>query len=384
MLTLGDIDFSHKTVLIREDFNVPIKDGVVQDTARVDATLGTIRAVLERADRVILVSHLGRPTEGEFDEAFSLKPVATLLADRLGEDVTLANDWHHSIPEGNRVVLLENIRFNQGENANDENFAKSLADLADVVVFDAFATAHRAQASTEGVIRYAKQACMGLLLQREVEALQQAWESPKRPVAAIVGGAKISTKLALLGELSQKVDWLIPGGGIANTLLLAKGIAVGKSLVEETMLEDAKAFLASAGDKCLLPVDVVVSDKISNDAIATCKSLDALEATDMILDIGPKTIARYRAKLAECATVIWNGPVGVFEYEPFQAGTKELALAIARSDAYSLAGGGDTLSALKMFGLSDKMSYVSTGGGALLSYLEGEELPAIRALRDKG
>lgn len=383
MLKLKDVDLKGKRVLIREDFNVPLKDGQIQDDARIQSGLETIQyALAQGASRVIIVSHLGRPKEGEFDKSASLRPVADRLSQLLDDTVDLIYNWQDDFSSDAKVILLENIRFYPGEKVNDVKLSKELAQLADVVVFDAFATSHRAQASTEGIIRQAPVACMGLLMEREITALERAWQQPETPVLAVVGGAKISTKLELLKELSKRVDVLIPGGGIANTLLKAAGFEIGESLFEPDLLRSAESLLASADCEILLPTDVVVATELSEDAdVRTCQ-MSAVNATDKIFDIGPNTAKHYAEKIIQAKTIIWNGPVGVFEFKPFAEGTQQVAQAIADAEGYSLAGGGDTLSALKQFGLLSKISYVSTGGGALLTYLEGKDLPALKALGD--
>lgn len=379
---MEDIELAGQRVLIREDLNVPVKDGRVTSDARIRAALPTIRRALDAGARVMLMSHLGRPTEGEFAPEFSLQPVADHLASLLGCTVTLVSDWRDgvTVAEG-EVVLLENVRFNPGEKKNDEALSQAYAALCDVFVMDAFGTAHRAQASTHGVARFAPRACAGPLLAAELDALAKALAEPARPMVAIVGGAKVSTKLEVLDALSQKVDQLIVGGGIANTFLAAAGKPVGKSLCEHDLLDEARRIAAST--TIPLPTDVVTAPEFAEDAPATTCSADAVADDAMILDVGPDSAAAMAAILRDAGTILWNGPVGVFEFDSFAGGTEALARAIADSPAFSLAGGGDTLAAIDKFAIADKVSYISTGGGAFLEYVEGKELPAVAVLEER-
>lgn len=385
-LTLSDIDPRGRRVLVRVDFNVPLQAGAVADDTRIRATLPTIRQLQKAKASVILMSHLGRPREGEFDEQFSLRPVAAHLGNLLGEPVELIAEWLDGVEvKPGQVVMLENVRFRKGEKANDDDLARKMARLCDIYVNDAFATAHRAQASTYGVAKYAPLACAGPLLVGEVEALSRALDHPERPLVGIVGGAKVSTKLAALEQLLSKVDHLIVGGGIANTFLKAAGLGIGRSLHEAELVPKAGEILAQAaalGKTIPLPIDVVCAAEFSAEAEAKVKSVAAIAAEDLIMDIGPRTIDEYRGVLAGAATIVWNGPLGVFEFEAFSRGTRALAEAIAASKAFSIAGGGDTLAALSRFQLADGISYVSTGGGAFLEFLEGRILPAIDMLEE--
>ena len=387
VIKMSDVDLSGKRVLIREDLNVPIADGVVTSDARIRAALPTVRAALEANAAVMLVSHLGRPTEGQPDDKFSLQPVADHLGRLLGREVPLIKDWIDGVDVApGDVVLLENVRFLEGEKKCDEALARKMAALCDVFVMDAFGTAHRAQASTYGVAEHAPVACAGPLLVTELDALAKALDNPARPFVAIVGGSKVSTKLTVLGALADVVDCLIVGGGIANTFIAADGHAVGKSLYEADMLDTARALAANSDDRAEIPVpsDVVCADEFSADATATTKAVDAVAADDMILDIGPETAARFAAILKDAGTIIWNGPVGVFEFDAFGDGTKVIADAIAASDAFSVAGGGDTLAAIDKYGVRDGISYISTGGGAFLEFVEGKTLPAVAMLEKRG
>ena len=380
MLELSDLALDGKRVMIRLDLNVPIKDGKVVSDTRIRATLPTIRLALEKGGAVILLSHLGRPVEGEFDNQFSLAPVAECLTELLGQQVRLVSDWLNGVDvTPGTIVLCENVRFNKGEKANDEDLAKKIAGLCDVFVMDAFGTAHRAQASTHGVVKYAPIACAGPLLVGELNALGQVMRSPARPVVAIVGGSKVSTKLTVLKTLATQVDQLIVGGGIANTFIAAAGYEVGESLFEADLVAEAKAIM-SGGVEIPLPEDVVVSSEVSDSAPSQIRPIDAVESDEMILDIGPKTAGRYAQVLMDAGTIVWNGPVGVFEIDQFGAGTERVARAVAESSAFSIAGGGDTLAALEKYGVTDRVSYISTGGGAFLEYLEGKTLPAVAAL----
>jgi phosphoglycerate kinase len=381
---MEDLDLDGKRVLIREDLNVPLKDGKVASDARIRACLPTIRMALDRGAAVILMSHLGRPVEGEFSEAFSLAPVGAHLAGLLGREVRLVRDWIDGVETApGEVVLCENVRFNVGEKGDDEALARKMAALCDIYVMDAFGTAHRAQASTHGVGWLAPVACAGPLLVAELEALTRALDHPARPLVAIVGGSKVSTKLAVLDTLATKVDQLIVGGGIANNFLAAMGCPVGKSLYEPELVDDARALIDKArtrGGDIPIPEDVRVAKEFSESATAVVKAAAEVAEDDMILDVGPRTAARYGDLLRSAGTILWNGPVGVFEFDAFAEGTRALAEAIADSQAFSIAGGGDTLAALDKFGIADRVSYVSTGGGAFLEFLEGKTLPAVAML----
>jgi phosphoglycerate kinase len=387
VIKMSDIDLSGKRVLIREDLNVPVADGVVTSDARIRAALPTIKAALDANAAVMVVSHLGRPTEGQPEEKFSMQPVADHLGQLLGRDVPLAKDWIDGVDvEPGNLVLLENVRFLEGEKKCDAALAKKMAALCDVFVMDAFGTAHRAQASTYGVGEYAPVACAGPLLAAELDALAKALDNPARPFVAIVGGSKVSTKLTVLDALADKVDTLIVGGGIANTFIAAAGNNVGKSLHEADMLGTARE-LAASGDgraEIPMPVDVVCADAFSAEANAVTRNVDAVEDGEMILDIGPATAAGFAEILKGAGTIIWNGPVGVFEFDRFGDGTRVLAEAIAASDAFSVAGGGDTLAAIDKYAVRDGISYISTGGGAFLEFVEGKQLPAVEMLERRG
>ncbi|WP_136247054.1 phosphoglycerate kinase [Halomonas borealis] len=378
---MTDLDLDGKRVLIREDLNVPVKHGQVTSDARLRAALPTIQAALEAGAQVMLMSHLGRPTEGEPATEFSLAPVADHLGGLLGCPVRLAKDYLTEAPAfaAGEVVLLENVRFNRGEKQDDEALAKAYAALCDVYVMDAFGTAHRAQASTHGVARFAPAACAGPLLAQELEALEQALATPKRPMAAIVGGSKVSTKLEVLNALSEKCDRIIVGGGIANTFIAAAGYNVGKSLHEADLVDVARTLMDKV--EIPLPSDVVVATEFSDSATAEVKPVDQVNDDEMILDIGPETAARLGEQLKAAGTILWNGPVGVFEIDQFGHGTEALSHAIAESEAFSIAGGGDTLAAIDKYGIEDRVSYISTGGGAFLEYVEGKALPAVVALQ---
>lgn len=388
VLRMTDLDLRGKRVLIREDLNVPVKEGRITSEQRIKAALPTLRLALEMGAAVMVTSHLGRPTEGVWSEADSLAPVAARLTELLGMAVPLKRDWLDGVDvQPGQLVLLENCRMNIGEAADDAGLSQKMADLCDVYVMDAFGTAHRAQASTHGAIRAAKIACGGPLLMAELDALAKALEAPQRPLLAIVAGSKVSTKLELLANLVGKVDQLIVGGGIANTFMAAVGLPVGKSLYEPDLLDTAKAILADAktrGAEIPIPADVVVAKAFSAEAVATVKAVTDVAADDLILDIGPETAARYAALIEQAGTVVWNGPVGVFEFDAFAKGTEVLARAIARSKAFSIAGGGDTLAAVDKFGIEADVSYISTGGGAFLEFLEGKALPAVSALQARG
>ena len=383
-LRMEDLDLAGKRVMIREDLNVPVSDGRVTSDARIRASIPTIRMAIEKGAAVLLLSHLGRPVEGEANPEFSLQPVADRLGELLGCDVRLEKEWLGGVDvEPGQVVLCENVRFNAGEKGNDEELARAMAALCDVFVMDAFGTAHRAQASTEGVTRFAPRACAGLLLSRELDALRKGLEHPERPMLAIVGGSKVSTKLTVLDTLLDKVDELIVGGGIANTFIAASGYNVGKSLYEPDLIHEAQRLIQKAHDKggsIPIPQDVVVADTFSADARATVRKVDQVGHDEMILDIGPLTAMAYSEIISGVGTIIWNGPVGVFEFKRFAAGTRAIAEAIERSSAYSIAGGGDTLAAIDQFGVRDDISYISTGGGAFLEFVEGKPLPAVVAL----
>lgn len=386
IIRMSDLDLAGKRVLIREDLNVPIDaDGAITSDQRITAALPTLRLALEKGAAVMVMSHRGRPTEGEWSEADSLAPVAARLSELLGVDVPLIKDWLDGVDVApGQLVLLENCRMNVGEKANDEALAKRYAALCDVFVMDAFGTAHRAQASTHGVIGQARVAAGGPLLMAELDALGKALHEPARPLVAIVAGSKVSTKLELLSSLVSRVDQLIVGGGIANTFIAAMGHGVGKSLVEMDLLDTARKIIKDAkarGADIPLPSDVVVAPAFAEDAPATVKAVDAVGADDMILDIGPDTAARYAQMIAKAGTVVWNGPVGVFEFDAFSQGTQVLAKAIADSQAFSIAGGGDTLAAVEKYGIGERIDYISTGGGAFLEFLEGKELPAVTALQ---
>ena len=385
LLRMADLDLAGKRVLIREDLNVPVKDGRITSEQRITAALPTIRLALEKGAAVMVTSHLGRPTEGVWTQEDSLAPVAARLSELLGRDVPLIKDWTDGVQvQPGQLVLLENCRMNVGEKADDETLSKKYAALCDVFVMDAFGTAHRAQASTHGAIRFAKVACGGPLLMAELDALAKALLAPARPLIAIVAGSKVSTKLELLSALVSKVDQLIVGGGIANTFIAAMGHPVGKSLCENDLLDTARQIIADAkarGADIPIPTDVVVAAAFAADAPATVKRVQDVAPEDMILDIGPDTAARYAAMIKDAGTVIWNGPVGVFEFDAFGKGTQTLARAIAESDAFSIAGGGDTLAAVDKYGVEAGISYISTGGGAFLEFCEGKELPAVTALK---
>ena len=383
---LKDIDVAGKTVLIRVDMNVPLNDGVITDDTRIRASLPSIEYCLERGAGVVLMVHLGRPKEGILKPEDNVLPIAKRLSELLDQNIEIADNWRDvkPTPKAGQVVMLQNVRVNVGEKANDPELGQAYAALCDVFVFDAFGAAHRAQASTHAVAQFAPVACAGLLLSAELDALSLAIEHPKPPVVAIVGGSKVSTKLTILESLSQKVDQLIVGGGIANTFLMAKGHNVGKSLAEADLVEEAKKIIASIeakGGSVPLPTDVVVATSFSTDAEAIIKDISEVGDDDMILDIGPNSQKVLADIIAGAGTVVWNGPVGVFEFDQFASGSKALAEAIANSDAFSIAGGGDTLAAIAKFGVTEQISYISTGGGAFLEFLEGKELPAVAVLQ---
>ena len=385
VLELTGLELAGKRVLIRQDLNVPVKDGVVTSDQRILASLPTIRHCIDAGARLMIMSHLGRPEEGVAEARFSLQPVASYLAAALGKEVPLLDDYLQQQPDlqNGDVVLLENVRFNVGEKANDETLARQYAELCDIFVMDAFGTAHRAQASTHGVGQYAPTACAGPLLAGELDALGKALNHPAKPVVAIVGGSKVSTKLTVLESLSGIVDQLIPGGGIANTFIAAAGYNVGKSLVETDLIPEAKRLVEQArlqGRDIPIPTDVVCGKEFSETAAAVIKTVDQVEDDDMIFDIGPQTAAHFATILQQAATIVWNGPVGVFEFDQFAEGTRVVAQAIAASPAFSIAGGGDTLAAVDKYGISQQVSYISTGGGAFLEFLEGKQLPAVAML----
>ena len=382
VIKMKELELADKRVLIREDLNVPVKNGKVTSDARIRAALPTIKLALEAGAKVMVMSHLGRPTEGQYEEEYSLQPVATHLSGLLGQDVPLMKDWLDGVEvAAGQLVLLENVRFNAGEKKDDDVLAQKMAALCDVFVMDAFGTAHRAQASTHGVAKFAPVACAGPLLATELEALEKALANPARPMAAIVGGSKVSTKLTVLESLSDKVDQLIVGGGIANTFLAAAGFPIGKSLYEEDLIPQAKALMEKTSIP--LPEDVVVATAFASDAEATVKEAKDVGPDDMILDIGPKASAAFAALLESSQTIIWNGPVGVFEFDQFGSGTKALAMAIAKSEGFSIAGGGDTLAAVDKYDITDHVSYISTGGGAFLEFVEGKVLPAVAMLESR-
>jgi len=386
---LADVDVQSKRVFIRADLNVPQDDqGAITDDTRIRASVPAIRDALDRGAAVMVTSHLGRPTEGQFSQADSLAPVARRLAELLGREVPLIRDWvdggawHANLKPGD-VVLLENCRFNKGEKKDDESLARKMARLCDVYVNDAFATAHRAEATTHGIARFAPVACAGPLLAAELDALGRALAQPKRPLVAVVGGAKVSTKLTALKALAAKVDLLIVGGGIANTFILAAGGSIGKSLAEPDLVGEAKAILVAFPGKVPVPVDVVIAREFTATAAPVLKAVENVGTDDMILDIGPQTILALRSLIARAGTIVWNGPLGVFEFDAFAAGTRELARAIAESPAFSIAGGGDTIAAINKFGVADRIGYISTAGGAFLEFLEGKTLPAVAILEQR-
>ncbi len=385
---MSDLDLNGKKVLIREDYNVPIKDGVIKSDARLQAALPTAKLALEKGAAVMLTSHLGRPTEGEFDESQSLAPIAKWLSEKLGQEVKVIRDYlgkEVDVKPG-QAVLLDNVRFNKGEKKCDETLSKQMAALCDVFVMDAFGTAHRAQASTYGVAKYAPIACAGPLLANEIEKLEKALSNPDKPVLAIVGGSKVSTKLALLEQLVEKVDTLIVGGGIANTFIAAASENVGKSLYEEDLIPTVKVIQekAKANNTLIpMPVDAGVGKAFDENEACEIKDITNIADDDMIFDIGPKTAEEYAKLIKESKTIIWNGPVGVFEFENFIGGTKALADAIANSEAFSIAGGGDTIAAIQKFNIENDVSYITTGGGSFLEYMEGKKLPAIEILEER-
>tara|TARA_X000001388_G_scaffold43965_1_gene31060 strand:- start:346 stop:1521 length:1176 start_codon:yes stop_codon:yes gene_type:complete len=385
--SMSDMALNGQRVLIRQDLNVPVKDGKVTSDARIKASIPTIKAALEAGAAVMVMSHLGRPTEGEPADEFSLQPVVDYLNDALDVPVKLVKDYLDGVELADgELVILENVRFNQGEKKDDETLAKQYAALCDIFVMDAFGTAHRAQASTHGVAKFAPKACAGPLLAAELDALGKALDNPKRPMVAIVGGSKVSTKLTVLKMLAEKVDQLIVGGGIANTFIAAQGHNVGKSLVEMDLTEQATQLMNEAqanGGNIPVPTDVVVGQAFDENTQATLKAVSDVADDDMIFDIGPDSSKALESIIKNAGTIVWNGPVGVFEFEQFSAGTKALSQAIADSDAFSIAGGGDTLAAVDKYEIADKISYISTGGGAFLEFLEGKTLPAVAMLEEK-
>lgn len=387
VIKMADLDLHGKRVLIREDLNAPIHDGKITSTVRLEASLPTIKMALSKGARVMVMSHLGRPEEGVLKSEDSLAPIVDWMRARLDAPVRLVADYLQGIDIAvGEVVFLENVRCNKGEKKNKDELAQQYAALCDVYVGDAFGTAHRAEASTHGVARFAKTACAGPLMAAEIEALGKALEAPARPLVAIVGGSKVSTKLTILAALSGKVDQLIVGGGIANTFMAAAGLPIGKSLYEPELLDEARKLMSDAkarGADIPVPVDVVVGKKFDANEPAIVKAATDVAPDDMIFDIGPKTRAMFCALLGKAGTIVWNGPVGVFEFDQFAEGTKALALAIAESSAFSLAGGGDTLAAVDKYGINEQLSYISTGGGAFLEFLEGKELPAIAILQQR-
>ncbi|OGA55172.1 MAG: phosphoglycerate kinase [Betaproteobacteria bacterium RIFCSPLOWO2_12_FULL_62_58] len=387
ILKMTDLDLREKRVLIREDLNVPLKDGGITDDTRIRAALPGIRHALAQRARLMLVSHLGRPKEGKFSAVDSLAPVAKHLSTLLGTPVPLMRDWLGGVTvEPGRVVLLENCRFNKGEKKNDDALARKMAALCDVYVNDAFGTAHRAEATTHGIAKYAKTACAGPLMAAEMEALARALERPARPLVAIVGGSKVSTKLTILAALAEKVDQLIVGGGIANTFLLAVGGRIGKSLAEPELVDEARKIIdimKAKGGTVPVPIDVVCAKELSAQARAETKAAENVADDDLILDLGPRTARALASVLGKAGTIVWNGPVGVFEFDQFGEGTRTIARAIADSTAFSIAGGGDTLAAVAKYGIADRISYISTGGGAFLEFLEGKKLPAIEILEQR-
>ena len=383
VIKMADLELAGKRVLIREDLNVPVKDGKVSSDARIRAALPTIKLAMEQGAKVILMSHLGRPSEGEIDPQYSLKPVAEHLGELLGCKVPLVDEWRLGVElNDGEVALLENVRYNVGEKKNADDLAQAYAGLCEVFVMDAFGTAHRAQASTHGVAKFAPVACAGPLLAAELDNLEKALANPARPMVAIVGGSKVSTKLTVLETLSDKVDQLIVGGGIANTFLAAAGLNVGKSLYEEDLIPQAKSLM----EKCDIPLpsDVITGKQFDENESATLRPAENVGDDDMIFDIGPVSAAALAEILRQAGTIIWNGPVGVFEFDQFADGTEEIAKAIAESSAFSIAGGGDTLAAIDKFGIADQVSYISTGGGAFLEYVEGKVLPAVAILEERG
>ena len=379
---ISDLDVRGKRVLVRQDLNVPIKDGHVRSTARIDAALPTLTMLLEQGAKVAVMSHLGRPEEGACEPEFSLAPVARILSEKLDQPVPLITNWIDGFEQTYDVVLLENVRYLMGERKDSELLARKMASLCDIFLMDAFGTAHRAEASTHGVGLFAPEVAAGPLMAAELDALGKALTNPGRPAVAIVGGSKVSTKLSVLKELANQVDQIVVGGGIANTFLAAAGFCVGQSLMEADLVQKAKLLMSRVDIP--LPTDVVVATAFSSDAAAIVKQVGDVAEADLILDIGPETRVLYQGMMASAKTILWNGPVGVFEFPKFEGGTRALSLAIAASDGFSLAGGGDTLAAIDQFNVADRISYISTGGGAFLEFVEGKELPAVRMLKSRG
>lgn len=382
ILQMTDLELQGKRVLIREDLNVPIKNGIITSDARILAAIPTIEYALKAGARVILMSHLGRPIEGNFNEQYSIKPIARYIKEMLKVDITVTSDREEEIFNcDSDIIFLENVRFNEGEKTNSQSLSKSYASLCDIFVMDAFGAAHRSQASTYGVAKYAPISCAGPLLVRELNVLDKILKQPARPMVAIVGGSKVSSKLAVLKKLADKVDQLIVGGGIANTFLAAKGLPIGSSLFEHNLIAEAKEIMLKT--EILLPTDVIVGKEFCESTIATVKSVNEISSKDMIFDFGPVSAKKLANILVSSGTILWNGPIGVFEFDQFQGGTKTIAEAIAHSNSYTVAGGGDTLAAIDKFGIIDKISYISTGGGAFLEYVEGKTLPAVEILQSR-
>ena len=382
ILQMTDFELQGKRVLIREDLNVPIKNGIITSDARILAAIPTIEYALKAGARVILMSHLGRPIEGNFNEQYSIKPIARYIKEMLKVDITVTSDREEKIFNcDSDIIFLENVRFNEGEKTNSQSLSKSYASLCDIFVMDAFGAAHRSQASTYGVAKYAPISCAGPLLVRELNVLDKILKQPARPMVAIVGGSKVSSKLAVLKKLADKVDQLIVGGGIANTFLAAKGLPIGSSLFEHNLIAEAKEIMLKT--EILLPTDVIVGKEFCESTIATVKSVNEISSKDMIFDFGPVSAKKLANILVSSGTILWNGPIGVFEFDQFQGGTKTIAEAIAHSNSYTVAGGGDTLAAIDKFGIIDKISYISTGGGAFLEYVEGKTLPAVEILQSR-
>ena len=382
ILQMTDLELQGKRVLIREDLNVPIKNGIITSDARILAAIPTIEYALKAGARVILMSHLGRPIEGNFNEQYSIKPIARYIQELLKVSITVTSDREEKIFNcDSDIIFLENVRFNEGEKTNSQSLSKSYASLCDIFVMDAFGAAHRSQASTYGVAKYAPISCAGPLLVRELNVLDKILKQPARPMVAIVGGSKVSSKLAVLKKLADKVDQLIVGGGIANTFLAAKGLPIGSSLFEHNLIAEAKEIMLKT--EILLPTDVIVGKEFCESTIATVKSVNEISSKDMIFDFGPVSAKKLANILVSSGTILWNGPIGVFEFDQFQGGTKTIAEAIAHSNSYTVAGGGDTLAAIDKFGIIDKISYISTGGGAFLEYVEGKTLPAVEILQSR-
>jgi phosphoglycerate kinase len=384
---MSDLDLSDKKVLIREDLNVPILNGEISSDARIRAILPTLDIALKANCAILIMSHMGRPTEGEYNSDYSLEPIAGHLSNLLGKEVSFISDWYDGVEVAcGEIVLLENVRFEVGEKKNDELLSRKMAELCDIFIMDAFACSHRAHASTCGIIDYAKMACAGPLLSKELDALEMSFKEPKKPVVAIVGGSKVSTKLGVLKSLSGLVDYLILGGGIANTFIKASGYNIGNSLHEESMLNIAQSMLSDAVKSCQIPeiIDVVVAKEFSSQSRANTKMIEEVASDDLILDIGPKTAEIFSKIISQAQTIIWNGPLGVFEFDQFGLGTKAIAKAIAQSKGFSAAGGGDTLAAIEKYEIIDDISYISTGGGAFLEFIEGKPLPSVEALKIKG